>query len=74
MVVPERTVYRLPGMGQHIPDQEKQDADGDRVKCRPQPRQITADPADRKAKKDGRAGNGAEQSNTCTRHATSNAS
>jgi hypothetical protein len=61
MYLTERGIDRLPRCRQHVPHQEQQDADRDRVKKRAQGRRRAAQPAHRQAEHNGDAGDEPEQ-------------
>ena len=53
---PTGAVDRLPGGGQHVPEEEEQDPDRDGVQQHPQRGRRTAQPADRQTEEDRPAG------------------
>ena len=56
----ERRVHRLPGVGEHVPDEEQEDADGERVQELPEALARGLQPADRQAEQDRHPGDEAE--------------
>ena len=67
----QRPVDRLPGGGEHVPQQEHEDPDGQGVEQRPDADHGRPYPPDRQSDKDGEPGHGAQQGDPGTRHARS---
>ena len=57
----QRRLHGLDGGGDHVPEQEKEDAGGDRAQERFEPDGRRAQPAGRQAEEDGEPGESAEQ-------------
>ena len=64
----QRLVDRLPRRGEHVPDQEDQDADRQRVERHPQRLARPSHPAQRHSAQDGDAGDEAEQEGLADAH------